>query len=370
MATSNEELRRLENQATAAARTSSTGATSAATTPANTSAASTSASAASPYAGLSGLSGNTSQQLGQLTQGYRPSQSVTDAQDYLNSVINNRPGEYQSQYQNQLDSLYGQIMNRDPFTFDLNGDLLYQQYRDQYINAGRQAMMDTMGQAAALTGGYGNSYASTAGNQAYQGYLQQLNEMVPSIYQMALDRYNQEGSDLMNRLSITQDLEDAAYGRYRDTVSDWNSERDYANSNYWNYYNADYGSYQDMLNYYSQLAQLENQQWSANREYAYNYAMNMLNNGLMPDSSWLEMAGISQSDANEIQKANKRSSGGSSSSRRSSGGGSSKSSSSSSSKNSSILNSALLGATIGAMGTKKNTSNAANLISVLKNNRK
>ena len=57
--------------------------------------------------------------------------------------------------QSVKDALY-KINNREKFAYDLNGDALYQQYKDRYTQMGKQAMRDTMGQAAALTGGYGN----------------------------------------------------------------------------------------------------------------------------------------------------------------------------------------------------------------------
>ena len=89
-----------------------------------------------------------------------------------------------------LNSLKDSIENYGDFSYDVNSDALYQQYADQYMRQGKLAMQDAMGQAAALTGGYGNSYAATVGNQAYQSYLQQLNDKVPELYQLALDRYN------------------------------------------------------------------------------------------------------------------------------------------------------------------------------------
>lgn len=130
-------------------------------------------------------------------------------------------GTYGQSVQNALDK----INNREKFTYDLNGDMLYQQYKDQYINAGKMAMADTMGQAAALTGGYGNSYAATVGNQAYQGYLQQLNNKVPELYQLAYDRYRQEGQDLKDQYSLYRDMYNTEYGEYRDKVSDWNTQQ-------------------------------------------------------------------------------------------------------------------------------------------------
>ena len=128
---------------------------------------------------------------------------------------------YKGTYDAQLDEIYNQIINRDKFSYDLNSDALYNQYKDQYVNLGKMAMMDTVGQASAMTGGYGNSWAATAGNQAYQGYLQQLNDVVPELYGMARDQYNQEGQDLLNKYSVTGDMADTEYGRYQDDLAQW-----------------------------------------------------------------------------------------------------------------------------------------------------
>ena len=65
-------------------------------------------------------------------------------------------------------------LNRGDFQFDVNADALYQQYKDHYTQPGKTAMQDTVGKAAALTGGYGSSYAQTVGQQAYQAHLKQL----------------------------------------------------------------------------------------------------------------------------------------------------------------------------------------------------
>lgn len=104
----------------------------------------------------------------------------------------------------QLDALYAQIMNRPGFQFDLNGDALYQQLVDSYTNQGRMAMMDTMGQAATLTGGYGNSYAQGVGQQAYQDYIQGITDQIPDLYSMALNRYIMEGDAMYDQLAALQ----------------------------------------------------------------------------------------------------------------------------------------------------------------------
>lgn len=106
------------------------------------------------------------------------------------------------QYIDQLNSLYNQILNRGTFSYDLQGDPLYRQYADQYTQLGQQAMRDTQAQSAALTGGYGNSWASSAGSQAYQQYLNQLNSVIPDLYDRAYQAWQDQGDDLMTQYSL------------------------------------------------------------------------------------------------------------------------------------------------------------------------
>lgn len=284
-------------QTTQAAQTNST----AVETPA--AANTTNAAARTP---LKGVSEYTSGKLNQYGQGYQQSAGVQAAQDYLNGVLNKKPVA-----DAQLSNLYDRIMNREQFTYDLNGDALYQQYKDKYQQMGRQAMMDTMGNATQLTGGYGSSYASTAGNQAYQQYLQQLNDIVPDLYSAAYDRYNQQGNDMLNQYNL-------AYGQYRDALGDWEGERDFANADYWNKYNTDYGAWQDQLNYWNQMAQMEQNSYYTERDYAHSLAMAMINRKQMPSADILAAAGMTEADAIALG-ARKPSSGGSSK-KKSSGG--------------------------------------------------
>lgn len=140
------------------------------------------------------------------------------AMQALQQAQGNKP-IYAGTYDEPLMDLYDQIVNRDKFQYDLNGDMLYQQYKDQYVNLGQMAMMDTMGQAAALTGGYGSSYGQSVGQQQYDAYLQQLNDVVPELYGMALDQYNAEGDRMMQQYGMLSDLQDDEYARYMDDMS-------------------------------------------------------------------------------------------------------------------------------------------------------
>lgn len=148
------------------------------------------------------------------TWNHKKSDAVTQLWDNYNQL--QKPGEYNRTWLDSLGDTINQIMNKEKFSYDLNGDALYQQYKDQYTTQGKLAMMDTMGQAAAMTGGYGNSYAQSAGQQAYQGYLQGLNDKIPELYQLALNQYNQEVQDLYDRAGLLYKMDEQEYGRNQD----------------------------------------------------------------------------------------------------------------------------------------------------------
>lgn len=154
----------------------------------------------------------------QTTQQTTPAQSSTVQQ--AQSTLNQLSGRnYQSQWQPQINTMMDQYLNRDKFSYDVNADALYQQLRDQYRLMGQNAMMDTMGQAQAMTGGYGNSYAQSVGQQAYQGYMQQLNDKVPDLYQLALNRYLSEGDQMLDNMSLLMQQDSLDYDRYRDQMA-------------------------------------------------------------------------------------------------------------------------------------------------------
>lgn len=104
-------------------------------------------------------------------------------------------------------------INRPDFQYDVNGDALYRHYKDRYTQLGQTAMQDTMGQAAALTGGYGSSYAQNVGQQAYQGYMQQLGDVVPALYRLAYDRYRDKGETLYKTYQSLADQEQETANR-------------------------------------------------------------------------------------------------------------------------------------------------------------
>lgn len=225
---------------------------------------------------------------------------------------------YKASFDQQLQEVYDRIVNREKFSYDMNSDALYQQYADQYQMIGQQAMMDTMGQAAALTGGYGNSYASTAGNQAYQAYLQQLNDVVPELYGMALDQYNAEGDKLLTQYAMLGDMADDEYGKYQDSLNQYWQNVNYQKQTADDAYNR---GYNDWLNSYQMGVDAENTAYSK-KQAEYEKLVNLITStGYTPSAAELSAAGMSDDQATAYANYYKQQN--AASTKKSSGGGSS-----------------------------------------------
>lgn len=232
--------------------------------------------------------------------GYDPSgnQAYQEALRRMQETEGTRP-EYQDSYSRQLQDLYEKIMGREKFQYDAANDPVYQQYRQMYVQQGRQAMMDTMGQAAGLTGGYGSTYSQAAGQQQYDAYLQQLNQVVPELYAQARQAYNDEGDRLLQQYQMTGDLRDDEYSRYQDQLSDWwknlSFQADRADTEYSrgaeNWWNAESAGRQDREFAYQQ------------KKDAYSNLVTLIGaTGYSPSQQELEAAGMSAAEAARWQE--------------------------------------------------------------------
>lgn len=172
---------------------------------------------------------------------FKPSQAYTDAMNLTNSLLSQLTSG-RTAYSDKVDALMSKIEGREKFSYDFNKDPLFQNALASAMSSGQTAMQDTMGQAAALTGGYGSSYATSAANQAYNDFVKGAYEQLPEYYQLARDAYNQEGQELYNQLGMYQTADNTAYGRLADAYS--------ANlANAQSIYNQEYSNYWDTANY-------------------------------------------------------------------------------------------------------------------------
>lgn len=126
---------------------------------------------------------------------------------------------WNSPYKPQMDSILNQILNMPEFKYEFNSDPLFQYYSDLYQNQGTQAMQDTIGQAAAMTGGYGNSYGAAVGNQAYQSWLSKIYDKGLEFRNAAQEKYNQNLSNLYNQYGTLSAADQQAYQQW------WNQKQ-------------------------------------------------------------------------------------------------------------------------------------------------
>ena len=218
-----------------------------------------------PIQTMEGVTAGTKQKMDQLAQGYKQSDAAAQAQQALQQIMNQKPQGYTSKYGSQLEGILQQLQGKK-FNYSLNGDPFFQSLRDNKVQLAKQASMDAMGQAAGLTGGYGNSAAQAVGTQAYQNALLGLDDKAMESYNLALQRFQMEQQGLGDQFNMLNTLEQNNYGQYRDTVSDYNTERNFAADMYNTEEDRGYNRYANDLNYWTQRAQIENADYRSEQE--------------------------------------------------------------------------------------------------------
>lgn len=175
----------------------------------------------------------------------------------LENAWSNRPS-FSSQYTNPLNQTVNKIQNYGDFSYDVGNDPLYNQYKDTYNNQGTRNAQSANATAAMNTGGFGNSYATTAGNLAYQDSLSALADKSADLAQTAYTRWNDGRTNLYNQANLLNTMQTTDYSRYRDTMSDlWNDLNYYQNEYQFNR-SQDFDYYSQNLN-----------KWLADRDYYY-----------------------------------------------------------------------------------------------------
>lgn len=223
--------------------------------------------------------------------------------NYEKYLEDNAKPEYEASYSAQIDAALDAILNREAFSYDAESDPMYQQYLSRYNREGKRAMNDTLASVAAGAGGM-NSYAVTAAQQANNYYAAQAADKIPELYQLAYQMYLDDIDLKVQDFDLLQGMDETQYDRYRDQMSDWRDDLDFAYGKYlddmdayhWDK-NFDYGAYWDEMNF------KYNTEQEASNE-AYDRAMKLLGYGAMPDDEMLKKAGLSTEQAHAILKAN------------------------------------------------------------------
>ena len=226
--------------------------------------------------------------------------NVTQARNYLDEVIANKPGAYKSQYTGQVQSLYDRIMNREKFSYDQNSDAMYQMYSQAYRNAGLRNQRDVQGQAAAQSGGYGSSYGQTAGQSAYNASMGQMAQMLPQMQAQALDRYSTEMQNDANLYNTAMQAEQSDYGRYQDRMNMWQQERQWAAGEYDRQYGNAYNEWQQSQGAAQQLVGMERDDRQQAMQQAQSQAQMYIQAGIMPNKDLIAASGWDEAGVREL----------------------------------------------------------------------
>lgn len=175
--------------------------------------------------------------------------SVKQADRYLASQLE-KIQSGRTSYSDQVRDMMDKIMNREKFSYDVDNDPLFQQALASATNSGKQAMQDTIGQASALTGGYGSTYATSAGNQAYNSFIEDAYDNLPQYYQMALDAYQMEGEEMYRQFGVVSEMDDKEFNR---NVAAYDATYQHRNQ----MYNEAYGEFRDTKNDAFNMANLQ-----------------------------------------------------------------------------------------------------------------
>lgn len=227
---------------------------------------------------------NVMNQIADLKPYESPYQNEIDAgRDYIQNY-----GPYQSRYQEDIDK-WTKALTSD---YDPTQDSMYDYYRQAYTMGGQQAMQNTLAAAAANSGGYGNTYAQSQGQQAYNQYMTALADKIPELARTAMDmygmrldalrgldateyqRWNDELANAYNRLDMWTDADNTAYGRSRDARSDLfdvlGMYTDAEKTEY-GYWNDELENMYNLGNLYRQLRGDERAEWEYGLENLYRY---------------------------------------------------------------------------------------------------
>lgn len=203
---------------------------------------------------------------------YEESQKVKDAFNKYNEYKDTqKPADYKFSDEDLLTKAQNDYLNAEKFSYNADTDPLYNQYKKHYMSQGKLAMEDSVGNASALTGGYGNSYAQTSGISAYNSYLDKLNNVLPELYSAAYSRYEDELSRLENKLGYLSAKNQQEYSRYLDRYSIYSDEVEALRDLYLQEYKNDMAIQDSEWESAYKIAMAEQEKELRNAEIGYQY---------------------------------------------------------------------------------------------------
>lgn len=158
-----------------------------------------------------------------------------DLLDQLGSFGSFSYGEaptYENTFAQQQKDLLDRILNREDFSWSKETDPQWSSYKKSYLREGDRATANALAQASAASGGRPSSYAVNAATQAGDYYATKLNDVIPTLYQQAYERYLDEYNMKLKDLNAVNQQEQLDYAKYLDRLGQFNTDRGFAYQNY------------------------------------------------------------------------------------------------------------------------------------------
>lgn len=139
---------------------------------------------------------------------------------------------YENAFAQQQKDLLDRILNREDFSWSKETDPQWSSYKKSYLREGDRATANALAQASAASGGRPSSHAVNAATQAGDYYATKLNDVIPTLYQQAYERYLDEYNMKLKDLNAVNQQEQLDYAKYLDRLGQFNTDRGFAYQNY------------------------------------------------------------------------------------------------------------------------------------------
>ena len=139
---------------------------------------------------------------------------------------------YENTFAQQQKDLLDRILNREDFSWSKETDPQWSSYKKSYLREGDRATANALAQASAASGGRPSSHAVNAATQAGDYYATKLNDVIPTLYQQAYERYLDEYNMKLKDLNAVNQQEQLDYAKYLDRLGQFNTDRGFAYQNY------------------------------------------------------------------------------------------------------------------------------------------
>ena len=139
---------------------------------------------------------------------------------------------YENTFAQQQKDLLDRILNREDFSWSRETDPQWSSYKKSYLREGDRATANALAKASAASGGRPSSYAVNAATQAGDYYATKLNDVIPTLYQQAYERYLDEYNMKLKDLNAVNQQEQLDYAKYLDRLGQFNTDRGFAYQNY------------------------------------------------------------------------------------------------------------------------------------------